>query len=131
MIRSALYFHGPSSTLLLPSMEQNQLVEADRLVRGSAAAGPTAQDRLQYQHCLRECQAGRWTFGESRSKVRKACAGDQGAMVILDEGEELLIDECGLRAAFLGVMSFERGVRGLLPDVIALARDGKMCAGSA
>ena len=53
-------------------MEQHELVEVDGLVAGSAAAVPTTQEGLQEQHRLRECQAGRRAFGESRSKVRKA-----------------------------------------------------------
>jgi hypothetical protein len=55
-------------------MEEGKLVELDWLVAGSAAAGPAAQDGLQEQHGLRECQAGRGAFGSSRSRVRKAWA---------------------------------------------------------
>jgi hypothetical protein len=60
--------------LLLTSVEEFELVEIDGLVTGAAAAGPAAQDGLQKQHRLRECQADRGAFGSSRSSVRKACA---------------------------------------------------------
>jgi hypothetical protein len=63
-----------SRTLLLTSIEEDELVEVDGLGAGSAAAGPTAQDGLQEQHRLWQRQAGRWAFGSSRSRVRKACA---------------------------------------------------------
>jgi hypothetical protein len=63
-----------SRTLLLPSWEEGELVEVDRLLAGAAMAVPTAQQRLQEQHRLRECQAGRRAFGHIRSSVRKACA---------------------------------------------------------
>jgi hypothetical protein len=49
-------------------------VEVDGLMAGAAVAVPTAQDGLQEQHGLRECQAGRWAFGHIRSSVRNACA---------------------------------------------------------
>jgi uncharacterized 2Fe-2S/4Fe-4S cluster protein (DUF4445 family) len=35
-------------------MEEWELVEVDRLVAGSAAAGPAAQDGLEEQHGLRQ-----------------------------------------------------------------------------
>ena len=60
--------------LSLSSGEEGELVEVDRLVAGAAVAVPTAQEGLQEQHRLRECQAGRGAFGHSRSSVRKACA---------------------------------------------------------
>jgi hypothetical protein len=63
-----------SRTLLLPSGEQDELVEVDGLVAGAAVAVPTAQEGLQQQYRLRECQAGRGAFGHIRSSVRKACA---------------------------------------------------------
>jgi hypothetical protein len=40
--------------LLLPSREEDELVEVDVLVAGAAAAGPAAQDGLQEQHGLRQ-----------------------------------------------------------------------------
>lgn len=55
-------------------MKQYQLLEVDGLITGSAAAVPTPQKGLQEQHRLRQRQTGRRTFGESRSKVRKAWA---------------------------------------------------------
>jgi hypothetical protein len=55
-------------------MEECELLEVDALLTGSAAAGPTAEDGLQEQHRLRQCQAGRGAFGSSRSRVRKAWA---------------------------------------------------------
>ena len=61
-----------NSTLLLPLMEQNQLLEVDRLPTRTAAAVPTPEDGLQEQHRLGQCQAGRWAFGSRRSRVRKA-----------------------------------------------------------
>jgi hypothetical protein len=39
---------------------REELVEVDWLPAGLAAAGPTLEDWLQGEHCLRECQAGRW-----------------------------------------------------------------------
>ena len=63
-----------SRTLLLAAGEEDELVEVDGLLAGSAVAVPTAQDGLQEQHRLRECQAGRRAFGHIRSSVRKACA---------------------------------------------------------
>src|SRR5215212_3336633 len=65
---------APSSALLLPSGEELELVEVDGLSAGSAAAVPTAQHRLEKSNRLRQCQAGRSAFGQSRSSVRKACA---------------------------------------------------------
>src|SRR5215217_2695875 len=65
---------APSRTLLLTAREEWELVEVNGLVTGSAAAGPAAQDGLQEQHRLRQCQAGRGAFGSRRSRVRKACA---------------------------------------------------------
>src|SRR6266508_804841 len=64
----------PSRTLLLTSYEELQLVEVDVLVTGAAAVGPAPQDRLQEQHRLRQCQAGRRALGHRRSSVRKLCA---------------------------------------------------------
>jgi hypothetical protein len=55
-------------------MEECELLEVDGLVAGSATAGPAAQDGLQEQDRLRQCQAGRGAFGSSRSSVRKAWA---------------------------------------------------------
>ena len=46
----------------------------DGLVARAAAAVPTTQEGLQEQHRLGQCQAGRRTFGQSRSRVRKAWA---------------------------------------------------------
>jgi hypothetical protein len=66
--------HHPSRTLLLPSVEERELLEVHGLSAGSAAAVPTAQQWLQELNRLRECQAGRGAFGQSRSSVRKACA---------------------------------------------------------
>jgi len=63
-----------SRTLLLTSCEELELVEVDVLVAGAAAVGPAAQDGLQEQHRLRQCQAGRRALGHRRSSVRKACA---------------------------------------------------------
>ena len=63
-----------SRTLLLTTWEELELREVDGLVAGAAAAGPAAQDGLQQQHRLRQCQAGRGAFGSSRSSVRNACA---------------------------------------------------------
>ena len=63
-----------SRTLLLTSWEEDELVEVDGLMAGAAVAVPTAQEGLQEQHRLRECQAGRGAFGHIRSSVRKACA---------------------------------------------------------
>jgi hypothetical protein len=60
--------------LLLPPMEQDKLLKVDWLLASATAAVPTAKDGLQEQHCLGQCQAGRWAFGESRSRVRKAWA---------------------------------------------------------
>ena len=60
--------------MLLPAGEEDELVEVDGLMAGAAVAVPTAQEGLQEQHCLRECQAGRRAFGHIRSSVRKACA---------------------------------------------------------
>ena len=61
-----------SRTLLLPSVEECELLKVYGLVAGSAAAVPTAHDGLQEQHRLRECQAGRDAFGSRRSVVRNA-----------------------------------------------------------
>ena len=61
-------------TLLLASVEEGELFEVDGLLAGAAAAGPAAQDGLQEQHGLRQCQAGRGALGHRRSRVRKACA---------------------------------------------------------
>ena len=47
-----------------------QSVEMDVAVAGSAAAGPALEERLQEQHGLRECQAGRGRKGFMRSRVR-------------------------------------------------------------
>jgi hypothetical protein len=63
-----------SRTLLLTSDREFELFEVDVLVAGSATAGPAAQDGLEEQHRLWECQAGRGAFGSSRSRVRKAWA---------------------------------------------------------
>jgi len=38
---------------------EGELVEVDRLLAGLTAAVPALEDRLQEQHGLRECQAGR------------------------------------------------------------------------
>jgi hypothetical protein len=43
-----------SRTLLLPAVEELQLVEVDGLLAGAAAAGPAAQDGLQEQHRPRQ-----------------------------------------------------------------------------
>jgi hypothetical protein len=40
--------------LLLTAVEERELVEVDRLLAGSAAAGPAAQDGLEEQHRLRQ-----------------------------------------------------------------------------
>src|SRR5260370_37544841 len=61
-------------TLLLASVEEDELVEVEGVSAGWAAAGPTVQDGLEQQHRLRQCQAGRGAFGSSRSRVRKAWA---------------------------------------------------------
>src|SRR5207244_4577996 len=63
-----------SRTLLLTTRDEGELVEVDLLVAGAAATGPAAQDGLEEQHRLRQCQAGRGAFGSSRSSVRKAWA---------------------------------------------------------
>jgi hypothetical protein len=63
-----------SRTLLLTAGEEDELVQVDRAVAGAAVAVPTAQEGLQQQHRLRECQAGRGAFGHIRSSVRNACA---------------------------------------------------------
>jgi hypothetical protein len=60
--------------LLLPLMEERELVEIDRLVAAAAATGPAAQDGLQQQHRLRQRQTGRRALGRRRSSVRKAWA---------------------------------------------------------
>ena len=64
----------PCRTLLLTAGEEDELVEVDGLVACAAVAVPTAQEGLQEQHRLRECQAGRRAFGHIRSSARKACA---------------------------------------------------------
>lgn len=46
-----------------------QPVEVGGLEAGLAPAGPAPEERLQEQHGLRECQAGRGTFGLRRSRV--------------------------------------------------------------
>ena len=57
--------------------------EVDGLVAGAAAAGPAAQDGLQEQHRLRECQAGRGAVGHSRSEREEGVrAGDERAVVV-------------------------------------------------
>jgi hypothetical protein len=55
-------------------MKQNKLLEVDWLVASATAAVPTAKDGLQEIHRLGQCQVGRWAFGESRSRLRKAWA---------------------------------------------------------
>ena len=67
-------YNQTSRTLLLTSVEEFELFEVDGLVAGAAAVGPAAQDGLQEQHGLRQCQAGRWAGGHRRSDVRKAWA---------------------------------------------------------
>ena len=64
----------PNRTLLLTSVDEVELFEVDGLVACAAAVGPVAQDGLEEQHGLRECQAGRWALGHRRSIVRKAWA---------------------------------------------------------
>ncbi len=59
-------------TLLLAAWDEEELVEVDGLLAGSAAAGPAAEDGLEEQHRLRQCQAGRGAFGSSLSSVRNA-----------------------------------------------------------
>jgi hypothetical protein len=49
-------------------------VDLDGPLTGSAAAVPALEERLQEQHGLRECQAGRGRKGLSRSRVRNPCA---------------------------------------------------------
>jgi hypothetical protein len=51
-----------------------QSVDVDPSLAGSAAAGPTLEERLQQQHGLRERQAGRGRKGLSRSRVRNPWA---------------------------------------------------------
>ena len=70
--RDVSWYQASNSALLLPPVEEHQLVEVDGLVTGAAAAGPTAHDGLKEQHRLRQRQTGRRTFGSRRSKVRKA-----------------------------------------------------------
>ena len=69
-----------NSALLLTVGEEDELVEVDGLVAGSAAAVPTPQDGLEEQHRLWECQAGRRAFGSRRSRVRKAWAAVTSAV---------------------------------------------------
>jgi hypothetical protein len=60
--------------LLLTAWDEDELVEVDWLIAGAAAAGPAAQDGLQEQHRLRQCQASRRAGGHRRSRVRTAGA---------------------------------------------------------
>ena len=73
--------HGGGLCLIPPAALERlhderplELFEVDGLVTGSATAGPTAQDGLNEQHRLRECQAGRGAFGSWRSRVRNPWA---------------------------------------------------------
>ena len=60
--------------MLLALVEEDELVEVDGLVAGSAAAVPTLEDGLEEQHRLGECQASRWAVGHRRSRVRNPWA---------------------------------------------------------
>ena len=60
--------------------DEVELVEVDGLLAGGAAAGPALEDRLQEQHGLLECQAGRGTKGCSRSRVRNPWAAVTSAV---------------------------------------------------
>ncbi len=51
------------STLLFPPVKQHQLVEIDRLIAGSAAAGPPTHDGFEEQHRLRQTQAATGLLG--------------------------------------------------------------------
>src|SRR5712692_11002439 len=72
--RSPPFPGTPSRTLLLTMRDEDELVGVDVLLTGAAAVGPAAQDGLQQQHRLRQCQAGRRAGGHRRSRVRKAWA---------------------------------------------------------
>jgi hypothetical protein len=59
---------------------EDQFVEADRLLTGSALAVPALEQRLQEQHGLFECQAAGRAFGRILSSVRKPCAAVTSAV---------------------------------------------------
>src|SRR5262249_735519 len=74
--RTPLLTQAPSRTLLLTPAEEDELAEVDGLVAGSAVAGPTAQDGLQEQHRLGQCQAGR----RAEVKMAGGVGGGGGAV---------------------------------------------------
>lgn len=60
--------------LILSFRVKRELFEVDGSLAGLAAAGPALQERLQQEHRLGQCQAGRRGFGRIRSRVRNPWA---------------------------------------------------------